>query len=295
MINIETNIKYITFPTAETYWRTEILPKETSSAPVHILVPKASQRKKGPEYICHILSENLPDNSFIEVAPDIYVICPELCFLLAANYYPIHKLVLLGNDLCATYYSDNRSQYGQQHRPPVTCKKAVIDYLNKCFNIKGLKKALVGIKYVLDNSNSPMESIIAVLMTLPISYGGYALLAPDLNQEIVLSPSGAMYLGRKTCRGDAVWEDERLVLEYDSLSAHLSLEQFHYDKKRASAIAMSGYRIISVTSDQLKNFRAVENLFETLRHELGMRKYQTRFDKYLDKRYQIIHELIMDN
>lgn len=90
-----------------------------------------------------------------------------------------------------------------------------------------------------------------------------------------------------------VWEDHKIVVEYDSNLSHLQKEQHEYDKRRATAITMSGYQLVSLTAGQLASFRAVEETFIMLRHLLKIKKRSAKMEKYEEPRREVVHEVLL--
>ena len=90
-----------------------------------------------------------------------------------------------------------------------------------------------------------------------------------------------------------VWEDHKTVLEYESDLAHLDKSQHEYDKKRSSAITLSAYQIINLTSAQLSTFWKTDETFFMIRRVLGMRTYTKIFQHYEDLRWEVVHEILL--
>lgn len=316
----------ITYPSALEYWLSdngipyhyhfdrysskvknkEILHSETSreeicrsiemlhfSLPVHVAVPNHIKRSRSETAVFHRLQNPLPDYSFHKVSDSIFIASPELCFIQAAAELSVPELVLLANELCAIYIKDETEEFGQRRRDPVTTTNSISAYINKAGQIRGIQKARTAIRYALDRSNSPLESRLAVLATLPLSWGGYGLLKPELNAEIILKKRAADYLGRTSCFCDMVWKKQRIILEYDSNLTHLAPRQHARDKKRATALSMSGYKVISATADNIRNFSSIESLFLHVRDELNMRTHKDRLDAYYDQRWLVVHQILL--
>ncbi len=262
------------------------------SLPVHIAVPQSICRMSTNNIQYHRLSEKIPEHCFIPIADHVLVSSPAMCFLQAANELSFHELVKLACDLCAIYVLDKHEEFGQRRRDQIVTVKEISDFLSKIKNIRGINKAQAAIRYASDCSNSPVESQLATLAGMPFHYGAYGLLLPEMNREVSLSPAGKDYLGRDTCCCDMVWEKQKVVLEYDSDLAHSTLRQIKKDKNRVAALSVSGYRVISVTSEKIADFRAVESLFMGIREALGMRSYPDRMEKYFEKRWEVVHDLM---
>ena len=262
------------------------------SSPVSVGVSRNVNRKKDKEILCRVIPKNLPENSFVEVANGVFVASPAMCLLQAAGELPMHKLVQLANNLCAMYVLDPYEYYGQRRREPVTSVEEITNYLQTVRNVHHVREAETAIRYALNRSNSPRETELSTVGFLPWKYGGYGVKTPTLNLDIGLSDTGAEHLGRKTCCCDMVWLEEKVVLEYDSNLTHLSPTQHAKDKRRITALSLSGYQVISVTADDVRSFRSVEELFLRIRKTLGMQTDPARVQKYFDIRWDVVHDIM---
>ena len=195
--------------------------------------------------------------------------------------------------LCAIYVFDKTKAMQQRSRIPVTTTKKIQRFLQSAKGMRGVKTASTALHYVIDNCNSPMEVSLAVLSSLPLYRGGYALEKPVMNKKLRLSSTVSKQMNIRQIRGDMVWEDQRIVVEYDSNLSHLQKEQHEFDKRRAAAITLSGYQLISVTVGQLSSFSAIDEIFNMLRHLLGMKKKSSEMKKYEEQRWETVHEILL--
>ena len=218
----------------------------------------------------------------------ISVLAPEFCFLEAAMDLSLLELIKLGFDLCAIYLPDASADYNQVGRKAITTRLTISEYLDTAPGLKGINKAKRAISYVLDNSNSPMETMVAMLMILPMHMGGYGIIKPELNRKVYLSDQGSRLLERNYCICDAVWGLQKVILEYDSNLTHLSPEQHRLDKARLSALTLSGYHVVSITADNFRNLSAIDNTFTALRWKLGQRKELKHLNKYSEERRALL-------
>lgn len=264
------------------------------SLPLQIMAENDEGRKYSDLIRCKTYGGIFPPHSFFQIEEAVFVSCPELCFVQIAPELSLPRLIEAGNNLCSRYALNKQSYYQQEFRDLITDKASMKRFLDQTSNMKGIKKSRQALLYVLDDSNSPMESKLAVLVVLPIALGGYGIRKPVLNQTVVLPDEAARFLGRKTCKCDMVWEKEKVILEYDSNLTHLNKDQHSYDKRKYTALMLAGYKVIVVTADQLQNFRSVENLFQTLCKALGMEYRKQAMEKYRDKRWETVHELLFE-
>lgn len=235
----------------------DALPK--NSGPIHFIVTDKKACRRSEEVICH-LSSNLPRNSFLMIRRGIYVSAPEACFLQLAAESSFVKLLKMGFELCGTYsiYDDRLIR-----REPRMSTGSLCEYLSHATGCKGAKRAALTAKHLANNSASPMETALTVLLCLPPYRGGYGLPRPHLNypirQERII----------RYC--DLCWPESKLALEYDSDAHHASPHKLNEDSFRRIQIETTDMHVISVTKTQLFD----PNSFEQLAHVVG---------RYLGKR-----------
>ncbi len=255
-------------------------------------VPISAQNKN----YYYVRKTFLPPNSIFLVRQqslpmNIYIASPEYSFLKAADDFSFEKLVELAYNLSAIYYTNLNAEFGQLSRKPITSVEKLSEYLASAKASHGIKNATRAIQYALNNSNSPMESKLDVLSVFPFAVGGYGLPTPEPNGEVKLSSVGTKILGRDTCRGDIVWREKRVILEYDSNMTHLSPEQHAYDKRRQNALTASGYKVITATADDIRNLNSLDALFKNVRKALGLKACLSKYDKYRERRFHVVKEL----
>lgn len=267
------------------------------STPVCLMVQNNKHRYSNEAFHSFPCPKSMPANSFVELTDHfgetVLMSSPEAGFLFAAATLPFYEVVRVGCLLCSMYVSDRSQAMLQRSRLPVTSVKKIRQYLKGADNAHGIKIARKAINYVIDNCNSPMEVSLAVLSCLPISRGGYALKRPAMNGEIRLMLAVAKKMGIQKCHCDMVWEEQKTVLEYESNLTHLDKYQHEYDKKRSSAITLSGYQIINLTAGQLTSFSKTDETFFMIRHILEMQKNTRTFQQYEDIRREVVRELIL--
>ena len=272
----------------------DISTKYHLSLPVHVMAEKASGRISNQFLSAYKRPKHLPEDSFIQIN-DIYMSSPELCFIQMANKLPLPKLIEVANNLCAAFSLDTNATYGQSSRTPFVTVQDLKDYLCRATKFSGIQKARKAINYASDNSFSPMESKLATLAALPVPQGGYGLPKPVMNCDILLTNDAAAFLGRKSCKCDLVWENRKVIVEYDSNLSHLSVDQHAYDKRKANALNMSGYNVFYITADNMHSFKDIENTFFNLRKMLGLRLRTSVFESNESKRRETVHMIVFDS
>lgn len=270
----------LTAPTPELirFARAELNPFKT---PLHVIVAHENDKRNLKNICCHSATNSIPPYSFFRHSAHVAVSSPEACFLqLALTTDPI-SLIYIGCELCGTYSIDPISGKMLSRRPRT--KLAFLHtYLNRADGIRGSIKAQKALTHILENSASPMETKIALLMSLPTSMGGYGIPQPELNAQVTHSFSDTRHPERFRC--DLYWPTVKLALEYDSHQYHASSEKVVLDSTRRMKIESEKIHVLSVTKQQIYNPYEFEKLVGVIARYLGHRIRINRKD--FDQRRQ---------
>lgn len=119
-----------------------------------------------------------------------------------------------------------------------------------------------------DGSASPMETSLALMLTLPLEFGGFGLPRPQLNAPINVSVPG----GQMTVTPDFLWREQSVAFEYDSDEFHANKgrEQAGRDALRANALLVGGYRVFRATTQMVRTLEGVALLAGQLAAALGV-------------------------
>lgn len=228
------------------------------STPIHLLVSNDVVRRNSHKTVCHACSYPLKRGYILEWAEGLFTVSPELMFLQAATELPLIGLMRLGFEICGSYYVKGKTLY--QGKPLSTVKRLEL-FIEKAGNLHGSKKARQALRYILDNSASPMETALAMLLSLPYKLGGYGIPQPFLNHRIesaVISTSSGCYI----C--DFYWPLSKLAVEYDSNLFHTGAERITEDSIRRSELLASGITVVSITLAQIKDREKMDNVVHLL-------------------------------
>ena len=168
---------------------------------------------------------------------------PELLFLELANKLSIHRLILLGLQLCS--------------HPPgipseaITTKQKLSAFLAKTPGHLGHQKALRALKYTQNGSASVMESIAYMILALPHSLGGYGLNDAVFNYEIKLKSEARKRLGQNRCFSDLFFTQAKLAVEYESFAFHNSPLEQGKDVIRSAVLERQGVDVMRLSTIQL--------------------------------------------
>ena len=159
---------------------------------------------------------------------------------------------------------------------PATTATELDDYLANLTRIKGVGPARKALRYLMDGSASPGESILAIMTTLPCHLGGYGFKDVRLNPAIPVD--GAR---RRLTRADAYHPDCYLKqldidLEYESNLHHSKPSDIAHDKARRNDIQALGIEVWDVTWDMLSHIDSLDLLFDQILERERARGFDKR-------------------
>lgn len=196
------------------------------SSPLYLTAPAMKYKRYGKN--CIVLSREIPfpENSFVCIKHkqyDIYIASPELCFLQAARSLDFKDLVKFGYDLCAQYSIDPTSETGQRGRKLITSVNILKEYAKKNRSFYNSILARKALRYVHENSNSPMETKLAIFASLPEDQGGCAIPGLEMNKSIKLSNYGKLLLNCSEIRADLAYKKN--IWQLSITVIHFTLHQ----------------------------------------------------------------------
>ena len=244
---------------------------DQSQEQLEVIVDSTKKSRQSKEHICHVLKSPLLTGMFCKVGRNAYVTSPELTFIQMATRLETIDLIRLGMELCGTYapcpYSDRFD-----NRPPVTEKERILSLCERAQGLHGSAAAARALRWVLDNSNSPAETALVLLLCLPVRLGGYGFECPNMNPETPLGKRNSTMLGRQEkMRCDLHWVDQRVVVEYDSDQEHLSSQSASQDAARRNVLGYKDIEVITVRKPMIESPRAFDSVAKQLARALGRR------------------------
>ena len=213
-----------------------------------------------------------PREAFYPLNNGVYISSPCFTFLQMARQLSFHQLIAYGDEICGLYGFDKDSSRGMIARkePRVTTEK-LHRFLDAAYGQPGWKKAMKALPYIIERSASPMETLDAMLLSLPCRYGGYSIAVPTMNAEVPLSPEARTLSWLSKCYADISWPPHKIDLEYQGHADHLSPSDFEADRRRINALRIMGYEVIELTHGQIADWRSFEILAIHVAQVLGQR------------------------
>lgn len=208
------------------------------------------------------------------------VASPELLFLELANELSIHRLILLGLQLC--------SHPAGSHSDAVTTKQKLISFLQKTKGHRGHRKALLAAKYVENGSASIMESLAYMILTLPNNLGGYGLNGAVFSYKFRLNDEERARLSQNRCIVDMYYKHAKVAVEYESFTHHSSPAEQGKDAIRSEILRKHGVKVMHLSTIQLYNKDACRDFARNLSVNINKRiRIQT-------SKFQQMHTLLRE-
>ncbi|MBQ9058122.1 MAG: hypothetical protein IJ125_02935 [Atopobiaceae bacterium] len=248
----------------------------------HVLMHAYSQRGRDPQYSYHVCqATDLAPGSILRIGDNVYSCGPEFAFYQLSQKLSQLQAVVLACELCAKYSHFAKPVSGFYQRPPLTSVAQMQQFLDKHPSLMFQKKARAALSYALDNSESPMETVMALFLSLPRVIGGFNCLPPNLNYEVPLDEAGRRMIQKTHCRVDLAWPELKIGLEYDGKEYHGDAVG---DRRRREALLHLGWQIFTVSFDDISSiYRLERSVLQPLADKLPRRNPPTRSRGGLDE------------
>lgn len=127
----------------------------------------------------------------------------------------------------------------------------------------------------MDNeSRSPRESMLYMLLRLPNALGGCGFRQLQFNKKLRGTKNSYYY-------ADIYHEKKKLVIEYDSYQNHNNSESFSEDTIRAADLEAAGYQVMQIRTKQLSKLEDFEIVAKNIARRIG-KKLRIRARKFFD-------------
>ena len=224
--------------------------------PLDLLVSDPGLRRTTDSVHVHVCRQEPPEGSLVPIPSgldtiDLYIVRPELAFLLIARSSNMQLAIYTGMALCSDYRLDpvvpgGVVTRGESDHAPTSVEK-IRAYLVRAKGCYGYRTALQALGHVTEHARSPKESGIAMFYGLPAHYGGMHL------GEVALNPCIRVYRGESGGFGEESFEvrypdvlisargrdgiRRSVSFDYDADSTHKGDLKQIMDRRRANSIA----------------------------------------------------------
>jgi hypothetical protein len=208
-----------------------------------------------------------------------------------ATHLSLPQLIQLGFELCGRYAlnADTENGFAKTLRP-LSSPDKLAAFLGQCGGIPGVKAARHALTWVIQNSWSPMETDITIMMILPVRMGGLQFPRPMLNWEVPIEGDLRDRAGHERYFIDLYWPRYSLGVEYDSLQHHSSRLKANLDLKRVTILEQAGITIKTFTEFQVFRLREFDTACKGLSQAMG-RKYMPLTTKRSERQMKLRCEL----
>lgn len=265
----------------------ELWRQANSKQPIHVMVPDCFAIRSSDHVQLHCVPSNVVVHTFLEIAPNVLVVSPELLFVQFGHQFPLGALIALGYEMCGSYSLDDGSKLV---RAPLSSLSLLKTFASKAKKIHGIYQAKRALQFVCSKSASVMESEVSALATTSVKWGGYGLPPARLNEPVTLSRRAASLARSTTIVLDAFWPDQMLALEYEGRRAHGDEHQRIRDSRRRDALNADGIEVLTITSPQFASYIEFDSLMDQVRLKLGKRKGSFPID-YLQRQGALRQEM----
>lgn len=278
------------------------------SKPIDILVPSPSVRSRGKQARTHSWLSMIPPGSMRRVHKNVIVSTPEFVILQLAHRHIRHiplldKCVdqyLVEKELLASHGIDAEAPFEDflgwecirhlvhvaqvameftgtyrlptpktptaYEQPLLMTIESALKLLDSSGERNDAPRARRALDLISGESASPMETGLFLMLTLPVEMGGLGLPRPVLNKTIPVQLDG------KNLTPDLLWQDRKLIIEYESSEFHAGRgrDKTDHDTMRANALRAAGYRVFEATPGIVCRLSRIEILAEQSAHALGV-------------------------
>lgn len=212
-------------------------------------------------------------------AGDIYelkgiarICSPAFAALLESKKLSFIQMLLLLFEICGTYTTDLTGIGTKYNAHPLCSRSDLKRFVKTHSQLHGSKAFDRALDYLADNSASPFETKLSLLLSLPHRYGGYGLGMPVMNYRVCATPQAQAIAGRRRFYCDLAWPKEKVDVEYQSKEHHEGRSSRLSDSRRAHALASMGWTVIGITDTEILNMHDMDVIAHIIERKLGKRK-----------------------
>ena len=263
------------------------------SQPVDFLVHPCESRSHTPLIECHRVPSCLSSEFLVRVTPQVCVTSPAAALAWSCARLTRAESLRLIDEFCGSLAVDPGSARGFVARDPLLQIGDLHKFCSVAHGMRGAARILSHLPFALENCASPLEAAMATLLCLPIRNGGYGLPLPTMNNAVLPKGFAENIADRSYYVGDAVWEQSRIIVEYDSRMEHSSDRDIAHDHIRELALESQGYHVTSVTPGILFTaglfHKVALDTARRIRHRLRPKGFDA---SWFERRAQIRKELL---
>ena len=182
------------------------------------------------------------------------------------------RMVLVVCEFMGTYRLGTQASPTNYQVAPILTRNHVDAFMDSVSYLYGRERLKRTLDLAFNHSASPMETALALMLSLPEAYGGYGLPKPKLNRELPVGHHELLWSGGPRITPDLLWPDNKLVIEYDSNERHGSAgpHKLADDATRTNVLTTLGYSVLRVTTLNIQSPSDTERLARQVSEKLGV-------------------------
>lgn len=221
------------------------------SRPYRLTVFRREDRCDMRDIRCHIAAASAREAPHYLVASGVLAPSPELALLQQSRGRSLVEVAAVAAALCSAYALGPADDL--QKRALITSPERIALACRRHPDVFGCGTVCKAQKWIMPNAASPREAALALVLSLPCRLGGCGLPKPMLNAPLCLHERVRGAAASSYYVADLCWPDARLVIEYDSDAFHLTSDQQYRDAVKRMVLGEMGYRVLTVTRQQLND------------------------------------------
>lgn len=183
---------------------------------------------------------------------------------------------------------------GYVERAPLTSVARLREFILRYPNIQGRHKAHKALRWVIDGSNSPMETAAALFFHVGQRRGGFGLGEIRLNEKVPIKPEWQKVLNVRYLKTDEIFESrwgQKIAVEYQGWDWHTGRGRIVYDNRRRLALEDEGYTVFFITRADFENLHIMTMIANRIARILDLKPRSER-PEILKKRRELHKKLI---
>lgn len=241
------------------------------SLPLHLMAPRQSDRRKCSNAVWHTCAQPLPQHAFIKMNESTYIASPELTILCLAQSHSVPQVIQHSIEFCGRYRIAKDTEEGFISGKPLTTPKSIERFQQSLGPVHGESTFRKTLPFIRPNSESPMETVLYLMLCINSYLGSYALPRAELNKVLTVRVKTPAGYRTETRRCDLFWPKAMLGVEYESYEHHAGSAQLARDSKRRGELQFNGITVITVTEAQVGNVYELDKVAAHIAKILGIR------------------------
>lgn len=249
------------------------------SIPMDVVVTGTRPRIQNRCFVVHQWNGFVPAGSLCNTGSNNYVCSPEFCLVQIARY--IRRLITaciqpwqytvifaeLACELCGTYSKQNTPVGFKERYKPLTSVGALMVFCGRMAFEPGANMVRKALAWTLDGLNSPMETVLYLLLCLPRSYGGLEIPRPFSNFRLEVPQELWPKTHLRHVVPDLYWPETSLIVEHNGKDSHdgHGIE----DQERVEIAQDMGHKVITFRKEDLFDKRRFAAKAQSVARALG--------------------------